>query len=279
MSETVADAPAPEDPAPPPHRHLRYGGIRISFGEQIGRGGYSTVYRATDSWQNRLVVKVYNAKGSHAMWTNEVRNYQALPHPGIVHMHGAFELDGVFYLILADGGMALGRIALDDPAERRLVVQLAAGGMLEALHFMHDEGFVHTDINPYNALLELGPQNVPLRVRLCDLGLTRKRDEMRPDKHKAKWNPSPETVDRDRFGPEGPAMDIYSTAQVLLQVLLPDELPRYTDEEISAGAPRQLARSLGEPLGDALAVGLEPESARRVSAYELWKRIRSAVGR
>lgn len=266
----------PEDPIPPPHRHLRYGAIRITFGEQIGRGGYSTVYKATDSWQNRLVVKVYNAKGSRAMWTNEVRNYQALNTPGIVYMYGAFELEGVYYLILSDGGMALGRIALDDPAERRLVMYLAARGMLEALHFMHEEGFVHTDINPYNALLELGPENVPLRVRLCDLGLSRKRDELRPGKHKAKWNPSPETVDSGRFGAEGPAMDVYSTAQVLLQVLLPDDLPRFSDEEICDGALAKLAGGLGGPLGDALAWGLEPDSTRRPPAYELWKRIRSA---
>ncbi len=273
----MSDEPTQEAPDPPPHRHLRYGGIRITFGDQIGRGGYSTVYKATDSWQNRLVVKVYNAKGSHAMWTNEVRNYQALPSPGIVHMYGAFELDGVYYLILADGGMALGRISFEDPAERRLIVYLSARGMLEALHFMHEEGFVHTDINPYNALLELGPENVPIRVRLCDLGLTRKTDELKPGKHKAKWNPSPETVDSSRFGPEGPAMDIYSTAQVLLQILLPDELPRFSDEEICKGAPQQLARSLNEPLGDALALGLEQDSTHRLSAYELWRRIRSAA--
>ena len=260
----------------PQHRHLRYGEVRLTLGHQIARGGFSTVYEASDAWGNTLVVKEFNEKANPLMWNNEVANYQRLHHPQIVHMYGAFELEQKQYIILQYGGLAVGRINLGDPRERRLILMLTAKAMLEALHYMHTEGFVHTDINPYNALLELTPDNKPVNVRLCDLGLSLLREHLTPGKHKAKWNPSPECIDGERFGYEGPKMDVYSTAQVLMEILNGENIPRFTDEEICDEAPRKMALSFKDPLGDALAHALVPQVDDRVDALQLWKMIRKA---
>jgi len=258
----------------PKYQRLKYGDVKLKLGHQIARGGFSTVYKATDDYDNALVVKAFNTDTNPLMWRNEVTNYQSLPHPLIVHMYGAFELDGQGYIILEDGGISVGRVNLSDPRERAVVFILTAKGMLEPLHFMHKRGFVHTDINPANALIKLSPDKKPLSVKLCDLGLTLKENALMPGKHKAKWNPPPETIDPDRFGKESHKMDIYSTALVLMELLNGEELGRFSEEEICAGEPQRMASEHDSPIERELAAALEPVAANRPPALEMWKRIR-----
>lgn len=258
----------------PPERHLRYGDVTLKLGHQIARGGFSTVFKAVDDYDNRLVVKVFNKDVNPLMWQNEVVNYQALPHPLIVHMYGAFQLHEQGHIILEDGGISIGRIKLVDPWERHLIFLLAAKGMLEPLHFMHKRGFVHTDINPANALLKLTDDHKPLAVKLCDLGLTLKASALMPGKHKAKWNPPPETIDPDRFGVESSAMDIYSTALVLMELLNGEEIGRFTDGEIVDGEPRRMAEAMPGPIGQVLGLALAPASRDRPGALEFWRRLK-----
>ncbi|MEM9897882.1 MAG: protein kinase [Pseudomonadota bacterium] len=257
----------------PDHRLLRYGETTYRLGHQIARGGYSTVYKANDTWKNSLAIKEFLPKASEAMWKNEVSNYMRLRHPKIVYMHGAFILEDVPYIALEYAGLSIGRIKLGDKRERRLILMLAAKCILEALDFMHGLGFVHTDINPGNALLELSPDNRPLGVKLCDLGLSAPKEYLRPGKHMAKWNPSPETIDQKEFGNEGPAMDVYSTAQILLEVLTGEELPRFKHEEICSGALRTFALELDDPVAEALAEALNTAPVQRPSPIKLWRNI------
>lgn len=259
-----------------PYTVLKYGEIKYTLGHQIARGGYSTVYKGHDAWGNSLAIKAFNEKAHPLMWKNEVANYFSLPHPQIVYMYGAFELEGVQYIALEHAGLAIGRINLSDPRERRLILMLTAKCMCEALYFMHRKGFVHTDINPGNALLELTPDNRPLNVKLCDLGLTLRAEHLMPGKHKAKWNPSPECIDAKVFGKESPAMDVYSTAQVLMEILAGEELGRFTDEEICRGDPQKMARSFDDPIGEALALALEPKVEDRISPLRLWRLLKKA---
>lgn len=257
-----------------PHPLLKYGDVRLKLGHQIARGGFSTVYKATDDYDNPLVVKVFNRDANPLMWRNEVVNYQSLPHPLIVHMYGAFELEGQGHILLEDGGISIGRVNLSDPHERSVIFMLSAKGILEPLHFMHKREFVHTDINPANALLKLSPDNKPVAVKLCDLGLSLKASALRPGKHKAKWNPPPETIDPERFGLESYKMDVYSTALVLMELLNGEELGRFSDDEICAGEPQRMARGHVSAMARELAAALDPVTTRRPNALELWKSIR-----
>lgn len=260
----------------PKHQHLEYGDTRLKLGHQIARGGFSTVFKATDDYDNDLVVKVFSQDANPLMWKNEVVNYQCLYHPCIVHMYGAFNLEGQGYIILENGGISIGRVNLSDPHEREVIFLLAAKGMLEPLHFMHKRGFVHTDINPANALLKLTEDSKPLSIKLCDLGLTLKETALSPGKHKAKWNPPPETIDPDRFGVESYKMDIYSTALVLMQILFGEDYGYFDDDEIIRAEPQKMALGLDSLMGDALAAGLKPVAAERPNALEFWRAIRRA---
>lgn len=258
----------------PAHPLLKYGDVKIKLGHQIARGGYSTVYKATDDFDNALVVKAFNIGTNVQMWRNEVSNYMALPHPSIVHMYGAFELEGQCYILLEDGGISIGRVNLSSQHERALIFLLTAKGMLEPLHFMHKRGFVHTDINPANVLLKLTADSKPVAVKLCDLGLSLKESALSPGKHRAKWNPPPETVEPARFGVESRQMDVYSTALVLLELLNGEELGRFSEEEICAGEPQRQAREHESAVGRELAGALAPVAAHRPNALELWLNIR-----
>lgn len=258
----------------PKHRFLKYGDVQLKLGHQIARGGFSTVYKATDDFDNALVVKSFLPEINPLMWRNEVANYMALAHPSIVHMYGAFELEDQGYIILEDGGISLGRVNLSTGHERAVIFLLAAKGMLEPLHFMHKRGFVHTDINPANALLKLNADQKPISVKLCDLGLTLKQSALMPGKHRAKWNPPPETIDSQRFGIESSKMDVYSTALVLMELLDGKELGNFSEAEICAGEPQRIAREHSTLMGRELAAALEPIAVNRPNALQLWLRIR-----
>lgn len=274
--EESSKVPMVDETNLPMHQHLMYGDVKLKLSHQIGRGGFSTVYKATDDFDNNLVVKVFNHDTHPLMWNNEVANYMSLPHPLIVHMYGAFQLENQGYIILEDGGISVGRVNLTDQYERSVIFLLTAKGMLEPLHFMHKREFVHTDINPANVLLKLTPDNKPVHVKLCDLGLTLKSSALVPGKHKAKWNPPPETIDNERFGIESYKMDVYSTALVLMELLNGDELGHFSEDEICNGEPQRMAKDHHTIIGRELAAALEPVAKNRPNALEMWIKIRKA---
>jgi serine/threonine protein kinase len=259
----------------PENRAFEYGGVQYVLGHQIARGRFSTVYKGRDEWGNSVVAKISNPGVNQLMWKNEVQNLLRLRHPNVVFMHAAFERNERGHIILERAGIGIGRVQVGERKEREILFNLAAKCLLEALNFIHSTGYVHTDMNPGNALLVLTPDNTPVTVKLCDLGLARKATELVAGHHRSKWNPPPETLDV-RFGDLGPAMDVYSTALVLMELLLGRELDYFTDDEICAGAPQRRALDLGDNLGTALASALNPKVSERVTAIELWRRIRQA---
>jgi serine/threonine protein kinase len=275
MREIGTKVPMEDQSNLPAHRSFEFGGVKYVLGHQIARGGFSTVYKARDEWGNHLVAKVYNADVAPGMWQNEIEHYQRLRHPHIVRMYAGFELDDQGHIILEYSGIGMGRVTVRSDEERRLLLPLVAKGMLEALHFMHLGGFVHTDINPGNVLLLLSADNHPLAAKICDLGLTINASKLVCGRHTANWNPPPETLD-DRFGELGASMDIYSAALVLMELLLGEELTRFSEEEILMGEPQRRALEVRGSLGVTLANALSPHAYKRVTAIELWRQIRIA---
>ncbi len=260
----------------PDYRAVAVSGITCVIGHQIARGGFSVVYRARDVWGNDLAIKIYNSEVSPMIWAREIENYYRFRHPHIVHMYAGAPINNQVHIVMENGGVAIGRINVRDVRERRLLMLLAAKGMLEGLHFLHSAGFTHTDINPGNAVLKLTPDNTPVIVKLCDLGLTRPTRDLERGKHTSRWSPPPENYDV-RFGDLGPPMDIYCTALVLLELLIGKELPNFSEVDIMAGAPQELSRSLGDEFGEALAEALDPVTSRRLTASELWQRLAKAA--
>lgn len=132
---------------------------RYEIGEQIGRGGAATVYRARDLRHERdVALKVLN-RGIRALvraerFLVEIRLTARLAHPYILPLFDSGELDGLlFYTMPHVAGQSL-RDRLNeggsvDTGEAVTIIR----DMLQGLAYAHALGIVHCDIKPENILL------------------------------------------------------------------------------------------------------------------------------
>lgn len=153
---------------------------RYRLEEVIGRGGMSTVYRATDQLLGRTVaVKVLLASlaeqdSSYAeRFAREARAAAALASPSVVTVYDTgVDEQGERYIVMEYvAGRSLAELlAEDQPLEipRALVI---AERVAEALSVAHRAGILHRDIKPANVMVaEDGT------VKVLDFGIARRLD-------------------------------------------------------------------------------------------------------
>ena len=144
--------------------------------ERLGAGGMAVVYRAHDQRLGRdVAVKVPRIDGLTGadrdqrirMFEREAQATARLTHPGIVTLHHVGDHHGVPFLVLEllTGETLAARLA------RRQVLPIAEAtaildGLLAALAFAHDRGFVHRDLTPKNVFLTTDD-----RVKVLDFGV------------------------------------------------------------------------------------------------------------
>ncbi len=151
---------------------------RYRLDDQIGRGGFATVFRAHDlRLQRDVAVKALHADLATdpliaARFEREARVLAAISHPNVVAVHDVGPVDATtgaepfLVMDLCTGGSLANRLAATAtgalPPEELvpILVDVAAG--LEALHA---RGIVHRDIKPSNVLLADG------RAVIADLGI------------------------------------------------------------------------------------------------------------
>ena len=152
--------------------------------EQLGSGGFASVYRAFDERiTRRVAIKVLPLKttaGKDAsknaeqklneaalIGLEEARVAAMLSHPSIVTLLD-FEVDadrGVAYLIMEDiDGITVADIPSDYLTDE--VISAILKAVAEALIFAHSNGVLHLDIKPANVLISHDGQ-----VKLADFGL------------------------------------------------------------------------------------------------------------
>ena len=128
--------------------------------EEIGRGGFATVYKARDPSLDQVVaVKVLH--GAYVdrpdvvqRFLNEARKAVKLRQRGIVRIYAVGEDDGVPYIAMEylPGGTLAGRLhgePLPLDAAISVVEQVAA-----VLDHAHQRGLVHRDVKPANVLFD-----------------------------------------------------------------------------------------------------------------------------
>ncbi|HYH66905.1 MAG TPA: protein kinase, partial [Urbifossiella sp.] len=197
---------------------------RYEIRDTLGAGAFGQVYRAFDPVLRREVaLKVLKPELTSdevgvARFLREATAAAGLQHPHIVPVYDAGQDDGRYFIAsalitgkpLADAVPATGA---DFGTAARVVRQLA-----EALAYAHEQGVVHRDVKPANALLDAGGN-----LLLTDFGLASHRDADTKLTHDGAvmGTPaymSPEQASGQPGGAE-PATDQYAAGVVLYELL------------------------------------------------------------
>ncbi len=152
---------------------------RYRLEDVIGRGGMSTVYRATDTILQRTVaVKVMSAALAEddpthvARFEREARAAASLVHPGIVTVYDTGVDDDRRFIAMeyVDGESLATIIAREAPLEPGRASEIAAQ-IADALEAAHRAGLVHRDVKPGNVMIARDGS-----TKVLDFGIARMAD-------------------------------------------------------------------------------------------------------
>jgi serine/threonine-protein kinase len=201
-------------------------------------------------------------------------------HPGITYIHDAFAFRNLFYLIIEK---CLYPLSAELHLASELWLPQMARDLLQAIAFIHRAGWVHKDIHVGNVFVSAtkdpfdGSREPVIGFKLGDFGISRMEGSIRPHGSElARWMLPPEAID-PAFGPMDRRVDIYHAALTFLCVVLGRVL-EWDQQQILAGAPAELARSLSSVYGPPLARALAPRASERTpTALDFWRDLRSVM--
>jgi len=145
---------------------------------EIGRGGFSRVYRGFDPNVNRPVAIKVSTRESDPEHLSRFRNEASaagnLRHENIVTIHDYGDDDGVPYLVMELlEGRDLHHIMRDGPKLSTLEKMQVMSQVAEGLHCAHLNGVVHRDIKPANVMVLSDGS-----VKILDFGIARMTGEV-----------------------------------------------------------------------------------------------------
>jgi len=258
-----------------------------TIGDILGEGHFGVVYSCTDTWANKLAVKVLKARDRSYEETKykaeaEFQKLVALRHPCITYIYDAFEYRDTFYIITE---LCLGPVedllTFHDHHSDRWLMPIARS-LLQAVHFIHLNKMVHQDIHSGNVFTsvvvdEMTDTGNVFQFKLADLGIAKLFQDVNADNTRADWILPPEALRPGKFGRIDHRVDLYHVGLLLLQFAYRKTLT-FTEEEVLDGKPRKMAESLPPPLNFALARALRRHSGERTSsAMELWRDLNSSL--
>ncbi|XP_069977050.1 serine/threonine-protein kinase PLK4 [Penaeus vannamei] len=192
-------------------------------GEQLGRGGFATVYRARcrNTGRDVAIKKINKSEIAAGGLINRVRQevtiHSKLNHPAILKLYAFFEDQSFVYLVLelcSRGELqkhikSLRRVLNEDEA-REYLSQVVAGML-----YLHSQSIMHRDLTLSNLLLDNNG-----RVKIADFGLATQL--RRPDdRHMTMCGTpnyiSPEVATRSSHGLES---DVWSLGCMLFIMLV-----------------------------------------------------------
>ena len=251
--------------------------------EELGRGGFATVYRARDLTLERdLALKVLHPQlltdpSFVERFQREARTLAGLRHPHIVTIYEVGEVAGQLFIAME---LARGPSLAQALGDRERIPWQEMLEMLkpvcDALDYAHEQGVTHRDLKPANILLD--EERGPL---LTDFGFARLMAS-----HSASLSLSGGVVGTPSYiAPEvweadaaGPPVDIYALGcivheMLIGQALFPGNTPMQVMRAHDKGPqfPARWPEGVPEGITDALrkALAREPE-ARYPGAGAFW---------
>lgn len=149
--------------------------LRYEFVEELARGGMGIVYKARDTFLNRIVaVKVLGEdlrdnERAVEYFLREARAVASLAHPNIVTIFDAGEQRGEYYIAMeyVDGETLKETIRREEyfseSETRRILVECC-----RALQYAHDHDIIHRDVKTDNIMRDPGGS-----VKVMDFGLAK----------------------------------------------------------------------------------------------------------
>ncbi|MGW0518134.1 protein kinase domain-containing protein [Crossiella sp. NPDC003009] len=263
--------------------HYRIDGV-------IGRGGMSTMYRATDVRLGRKVALKVIADHLtvdaefRERFVDEARNTSAIDHSHVVPLYDFGETDGFLYIAMRFvDGADLASLIKDGPiAPARALTLLQQ--VAEALDNLHGKGLVHLDIKPANVLVTTRESSGE-HVYLADFGLTRRG----ATGHRTRGgdflgSPTYAAPEHLRGEPVDPRTDAYSLACVLFACLTgrppyQGKVPEVIQGHLATEPPAVTSLVVLPPAIDAVVRrGMSKDPAKRfANCRELISAARSAL--
>lgn len=255
----------------------------------IGQGHFGMVYSGTDDWRNDLAIKVFKPRDLpyETIRQDAVTEYQklvTLRHPNITHVFDAFEYQHTFYIVTERCLRPLSDFISGKDFNGNIWLLPIARCVLQAIHFIHVEGYVHQDLHLENVFAHwvkdemLPDREGAFAFKVGDLGLTKLLPDIdAQNTFLADWMLAPEAMDVLEYGPLDRRMDIYHCGLLFLQVLSGTRLS-FSKEEVLSGIPRERALALPAPYNFALEKALRRHAQFRTqSAMEFWRDLNSPV--
>ena len=261
-------------------------GNTYRIGPRIGEGSFGVVFGCRDTWENELAVKVLKPIGTYTDVRNaalaEIQRLEHLRHPNITYVFDAFEFRHTFYIVFERCWVSIGEFIQRPNFNGSLWLRSIARQLLQAVHYLHCNNYVHQDIHAGNVFVatlqdDMSPDDMIFTYMLGDLGITKMVADINvANTLLADWMRAPESIDSEEYGPVDQRMDIYHCGLLFLQVLVGKPLT-FARDEILSGAPRELALQIGGPFAFALEKALRRHvDYRTASALELWRDMNTA---
>jgi len=152
------------------------------LGEQLGRGGFKTVYRACNTassangWPAEVAICIPHAQDDEArtLLQRECRIAQSLEHPAVVRVYGIQQAGETLFAVteLVEGETLAARLKREGPMTLAAAIEIIRP-IAQAVDYIHGSLHFHRDIKPGNIMLTAHPGDGRPQAKLLDFGLAR----------------------------------------------------------------------------------------------------------